>query len=309
MKDIIVKCANKIMNARTIRPFIRDDQYLRIMYSIRIGHKLDLDNPVTFNEKLQWLKLHDKKPIYTKMVDKYEAKKYVARMIGEEHIIPTLGIYDSFDDIDFDKLPNQFVMKCTHDSGGLVVCRDKSLLNKNAARRKINKCLKSNYYYNNREWPYKNVKPRIIIEKYMSNDEKGALSDYKFFCFNGEPKIILVCTERFSNNGLRETWFDKSFKRLDFTEGGHSIDLKIKKPKQLTEMLTLSRLLSKKIPFIRVDFYVIDNKVYFGELTFFPASGYEKFDPEEWDAKIGEWIDLSSVKGNASLKESEKDLK
>lgn len=180
--------------------FIPDKQYLQIMYRLRMGKKLNLDNPVTFNEKIQWLKLYDRKPIYTTMVDKYEAKKYVADIIGEEYIIPTLGIWDKFDDINFDLLPNQFVLKCTHDSGGLVIVKDKSQMDKAAARKKIEKSLKTNFFWVGREWPYKNVKPRIIAEKYME-DSNDDLRDYKYFVFNGIAKALFVASDR--NNPKR----------------------------------------------------------------------------------------------------------
>lgn len=183
--------------------WIPDDTYLRLAYRIRMGKKLNLDHPRTFNEKLQWLKLYDRKPEYTTMVDKYEAKQWVASRIGEEYIIPTLGIWDHFDEIDFDALPNQFVLKCTHDSGGLVICRNKATLDKEKAKKKLDHCLRNNYFWGMREWPYKNVKPRIIAEKYMEDsagraellDDKSTyngLTDYKFFCINGKPRFVYV---------------------------------------------------------------------------------------------------------------------
>lgn len=169
-----------------------DETFLKMAYKRKFGKELDLNNPVTFNEKLQWLKLNDRKPEYTEMVDKFMAKKYVASIIGQEHIIPTLGVWSRFDDIDFDKLPTQFVLKCTHDSGGLVVCKDKSNLNKKAAKKKIEKSMKTNYYKGGREWPYKNVKPQIIAEEYMEDISGNGLTDYKFYCFNGVPKYLYV---------------------------------------------------------------------------------------------------------------------
>ncbi len=278
--------------------WVPDKTMVKWQYRIKTGRKLDLKNPKSFNEKLQWLKLYDRKDEYTKMVDKYEAKKYVGDRIGKEYIIPTLGMYDRFEDIDFGELPNQFVIKCTHDSGGLVICKDKSELDKEAARKKITERLKMNGYHYGREWPYKNVKPRIIVEKYM-DDGQGELKDYKFFCFNGEPRIILVCSER--SKDLKETWFDENFKKLDIVESGHKNDHTIKKPKKLKEMMELSRVLANGMKFSRIDFYEINGKVFFGEITLFPASGFEKFDPEEWNDKLGSWIDLDE-KDEASLK-------
>lgn len=275
---------------RIISILFPDKFYLKLKFLIKMKKRLNLKEPKTFNEKLQWLKLNDRKDIYTTMVDKHKVKKYVADKIGEEYIIPTLGVYDKFDEIDFSKLPNKFVIKCTHDSGGVIIVKDKNKLDLKSARKKINKFLRTNFYYCGREWPYKNVKPRIIIEKYMSDKDQDELNDYKFFNFNGIPKIILVCSER--SKKLKETWFNEKFERLNLIEGGHDIDNSISKPKELDEMIELSKKLSKGIPFVRTDFYRIDNKVFFGEITFYPASGFEKFEPEKWDKELGDLIEL-----------------
>ena len=279
-----------------------DDLFLKINYKVMLGKKLNLDNPKTYNEKLQWLKLHDRKDDYTKLVDKYEVKDYISKKIGEEYIIPTLEVYDKFDEINFNELPDQFVIKCTHDSGGLVICKDKAKLDKEAARRKINKCLKRNFYCRGREWPYKNVKPRIIVEKYMEGFDGDDLVDYKFFCFNGKPDVILACSERFSGGGLKETWFDANWNLLPIIEGGHGIDAKVRRPKELEKMKNLAAKIAKGKAFVRVDFYEVEGKVYFGEITFFPCSGYERFDPEDWDRKLGDKIDLSIVEVEANHK-------
>ena len=253
---------------------------------------MDLENPVTFNEKLQWLKLYNRNPMYTTMVDKYEAKKYVANIISDEHIIPTLGIYDSVEDIDFDSLPNQFVLKCTHDSGGIVICQDKTQLNRKEAIKKLRKGLKSNFYWTNREWPYKNVTPRIIAEKYMTNGD-GELRDYKFFCFDGVPRVMFIASDRF--NKEEETkfdFFDMEFNHLPFRNGHPNATKPIERPAEFDEMRMLASKLSKGIPQVRVDFYDVNGQIYFGEMTFFHWSGFVKFDPEEWDYKIGEMIEL-----------------
>ena len=266
-----------------------DSVYLKIKYKKHMGKELDLKHPKTFNEKLQWLKLYDRKPVYTTMVDKYEAKKYIAKQIGNEYIIPTLGVWNNFDEIDFDTLPNQFVLKCTHDSGGLVICHDKTKLDFKEAKEKINKCLATNYFYSGREWPYKNVKPRIIAEQYMADD----LRDYKLFCFNGVPRMTLVCSERFTKDGLKEDFYDEAWNHLDIQRPSHdNAILPIQRPKQYELMKQLTAKLSEHIPFARIDFYEINEKVYFGEITFYPASGFEGFKPEEWDLKLGEWIKL-----------------
>lgn len=275
---------------------IPDTLYLQCAYYNTFGKKLNLKNPKTFNEKLQWLKLYDRKPIYTTMVDKYAAKKYVADIIGEEYIIPTLGVWDRFEDIDFTSLPNQFVLKCTHDSGGLVICKDKSMLNIEDARRKINDSLKRDYYLNGREWPYKNVPRRIIAEKYMSKSDGSIPEDYKVLNFNGNPGIIQVDLDRFINHKKKlflPNWTELNFDFNYPTEKEYSL----KKPDTLNEMLGLARKLSKEFSFLRTDFYVIDDRIYFGELTLFPASGFGKFSPEEWDERIGKWISLPEKRG------------
>ena len=268
-----------------------DELYLKIWYRQRIGRKLDLKEPKGFNEKIQWLKLYDRNPDYIKMVDKYEAKKYVSSIIGEQYIISTLGIYDKFEDINFEELPNKFVIKCTHDSGGVVICKDKNALDFNKAKKKINKCLKKNYFYEGREWPYKNVKPRIIIEEYMENQDKSELQDYKIMCFNGKAKCSFVCSER-NTNGLKVDFFDLDWNKMPFERHYPNSDKKIKKPQNYDLMIKLAEKLSKNIPFVRVDFYEINGKVYFGELTFYPGSGMEEFTPEKWDFELGSWLTL-----------------
>lgn len=271
-----------------------DKQYLEILYRASMGEKLNLSNPKKFNEKIQWLKLYNRDPAYTTMVDKYAVKKYIADKIGKEYIIPTIGVWESFDDIDFDTLPNQFVLKCTHDSGGLVVCSDKTKLDKEKARKKIESSLRTNYYYSGREWPYKDVPHRIIAEQYMADD----LLDYKLFCFDGVPRMTMVCSERFTKDGLKEDFYDEAWNHLNVqnTVYGNAI-LPIQRPKQYELMKKLAAKLSEKMPFARIDFYEINEKVYFGEITFYTGSGFEGFKPEEWDLKLGEWIKLPNGGG------------
>lgn len=281
---------------RIIVRLIPDKQFVKIQYRKTFGKKLRLNNPITFNEKLNWLKLHDRNILYSKMVDKYEAKQYVANSIGRDHIIPTLGIYDSFDEINFKKLPNSFVIKCTHDSGGLVICRNKQLLDIKEARKKINNSLRKNYYYHSREWPYKNVKPRIIIEKYMLDNKTNELRDYKFFCFNGKVKFFKIDFDRFTNH--RANYYDTKGKLQKFGEQAYPPDYnkRIDMPKNLKTMIKFAEILSNNIPFLRVDFYEINEKVYFGELTFYPASGFGIFTPKSADEKIGKLLDLNGIK-------------
>lgn len=270
-----------------------DKCFLKLKFRLAMGKKLDLKNPETFNEKLQWLKLYDRKSEYTGMVDKYSVREYIAKTVGEEYLIPLLGVWERFEDIDFDCLPEQFVLKCTHDSGGVVVCKNKVELDKESAREKINKSLKKNYFYQSREWPYKNIKPRIIAEKYME-DVSGGLTDYKFMCFNGEVKSCFTCTERFSSGGLKVTFFNEKWEKLPFERGYPASAKEIARPANYAKMLQLSQELSKGIPFVRIDFYEVDGKIYFGELTFYPGSGMEIFRPEQWDYTFGSWIDLPS---------------
>jgi len=278
---------------------LNDEKYLKLLFESKMNYPLNLNNPKTYNEKLQWLKLYDRKDIYTTMVDKYEVKEYVSNIIGKEYIIPTIGIYDKFDDINFDKLPNQFVLKCTHDSGGIVICKDKNSFDIKSAKMIINNSLAKNFYYLSREWPYKNVKPRIIAEEYMEDKKSKSLDDYKFFCFNGVPKILFVATERQNKN--LETCFDfydMDFNHLPIKNGHPNSNKKIKKPEKFNEMKKLAGKLSKNIPHVRVDFYEINGRVYFGELTFYHWGGFVPFEPEKWDKELGDMLDLGMVKKN-----------
>lgn len=288
---------------------IKSDKYfLKIKYYVNFERWPDLDNPQTFSEKIQWLKLYNRRPEYVQMVDKVEAKKYVAKVIGDEYIIPTLGIYDNVEDIDFESLPNQFVLKCTHDSGGIVICKEKSSLDISRTKKKLEKGLKRNFYWQTREWPYKNVKPRIIAEQYMNdscdkakdveafNSKNEQLKDYKFFCFNGNPQYCQVISDR--GICMSIDFFDKEWIHQPFHEPKEFPFSKkeVKKPFNYKLMIDLAQKLSDGHPFIRVDFYEIHGKVYFGELTFYPTSGVGGFSPEEWDVYFGELIELKSRK-------------
>lgn len=274
-----------------------DESYLKMLYKDKFGRALNLANPQTFNEKLQWLKLYDRNPLYSELVDKYEVRKHIAAKIGEEYLIPLVGgPWNSFDEIDFDKLPDQFVLKCTHDSGGLVICRDKSKLDLAATQKRINASLKHNYYWNGREWPYKNVKPRIIAEKYMEDPQTHDLKDYKFFSFNGQTKALFIATERHLEEETKFDFFDMEFDHLDFRNGHPNAKVFPKKPKCFEQMHILADKLSKGIPHVRVDFYEVDGRIYFGEMTFFHWSGLVPFEPEEWDKKFGDWINLPECK-------------
>lgn len=279
------------MTAKGFYDKMSDEEFIKKKYKIKMGKNLNLKNPKTYNEKLQWLKLYNHNPLYTKLVDKYEVKKYVAKLIGEEYIIPTLGVWSSFDEIDFEILPMSFVLKCTHDSGGLVIVKDKKNIDYKSAKKKLNRCLERNFYYAGREWPYKDVVPMIIAEKYIE-DRNHELKDYKLMCFNGKVKCSFVCTERFSDEGLKVTFFDREWNMMPFERYYPKSNMPISKPINYEKMIELAEILSKDIPFVRVDFYEVDNKIYFGELTFYPGSGLEDFEPEEWDYTLGQWIEL-----------------
>ena len=268
-----------------------DERYLKLLYRMRIGHSLDLENPATFNEKLQWLKVYDHNPLYTMLVDKAEVKAWVAERIGWEYIVPTLGIWESFEQIDFSSLPESFVLKCTHDSGGLAICRSRSTFDIASTRAKIERSLAKNYYWSGREWPYKNVRPRIIAEEYLSSRQSDDLTDYKFMCFNGAVRCAFTCTGR-AKRDLRVDFFDPEWNHLPFTRHYPHAEIPPKAPLLLREMITMSEILADSIPFVRVDFYEVDGRAYFGELTFFPGSGMEEFDPEYWDFELGSWLDL-----------------
>lgn len=272
-----------------------DALYIKIMYQRLLGRSLNLKKPKTFNEKLQWLKLHNRNPLYTMLVDKYAVKKWVADRIGERYIIPTLGAWKKFDEIEFEKLPNQFVLKCTHDSGSYVICKNKMSLDVCATQEKIVSALKRNFYYWGREWPYKNVPPRIIAEQYME-DKNGAFVDYKFSCFNGYVDCVMVCLDRHLND-VKFYFFDKDWnlKRLNVRGKNAPEDFTIPKPSCMDEMFEIAAKLSKDIPFVRVDLFECDGKVYFGEMTFYPDSGFDANLLPETDEYFGQLIDLSKI--------------
>lgn len=268
-----------------------DAEYLARYYGALIGKKLHLESPLTFNEKLQYLKLYDRRSEYTQMVDKYRVREYITEKLGEQYLIPLLGVWDDPEKIDFSALPEQFVLKCNHNSGlGMCICKDKSQLNIKKVKAGLRKGLRQDYYLTGREWPYKNVPRRIIAEQFMQSDE-GGLTDYKVHCFNGEPKLILVCKDRFAPTGLTEDFYTPRWEHLDLRRPTHPNAAEpMAKPDELDQLLEFSRILSKDIPFLRVDFYIVEGHVYFSELTFFPASGFEKFEPEEWDRILGDWL-------------------
>lgn len=278
---------------KTILRVLPDEWYIQLLYFYHFHRFANLKKPQTFNEKLQWLKLHDHNPLYTTLVDKYAVKKWVADKIGEQYVIPTLGVWKRAEDIEFDNLPNQFVLKVNHNSGGLVICRDKSKLDKKATIGKLSQTLKNNGYWYGRELPYKNVKPCILAEKYMIDDKTQELRDYKFFCFNGIPKMLFIASDR--QNLQEETkfdFYDMDFNHLSFTNGHPNALQFPKKPVTFETMRQLASQLSKNMAHVRVDLYEINGQVYFGELTLYHWSGFKPFSPQKWDYNIGSWLTL-----------------
>lgn len=278
--------------------FLSDKIFLKIWFRNRMGYWMNFENPRTFNEKLQWLKINDRKPIYTTMVDKYAVKKYVADIIGQEYIIPNLGVWDHFDDIEFNKLPNQFVLKCTHDSGGLVICKDKSNLDFVNARSKIEDSLGTDFYRLGREWPYKNVPHRIIAETYMEDTDSdctdSGIKDYKFFCFNGVVRCFKIDFDRFGKAGHKANYYTVDGSLMDLGEKKCPPDYSKVQiiPDKINEMIALAEKLSVGHRFLRVDFYYVNQKIYFGELTFFPASGVGHFLSRCQDEMLGSWLKI-----------------
>lgn len=280
--------------------FLPDKLYLSLRYRCQVGYWIDWKNPKTFTEKIQWLKVYNRRLEYTTMVDKYAVKKYVADRIGEEYIIPTLGVWDNPEDIDWDSLPSQFVLKTTHGGGGcgVVICRDKKKIDRRGAIAKLRSSYNSDIYLNLREWPYKNVPKRVIAEKFMVSVESIAsndLPDYKFFCFNGEPKYCQVIRDRHTEETI--DFYDMEWRHQEFV-GLNPVAsnglIPIARNEHLDEMINICRVLANDTPFVRVDLYVVDEKVYFGELTFYPASGFGTFTPKEWQHKLGDLLTLPS---------------
>ncbi len=276
-----------------ISHLIPDRLYIELRFRERMHKKLNLRNPQTYSEKLQWLKLYYHNPILIKLVDKADVKSWVSEQIGEEYIIPTIGVWDSFDEIDFSTLPNQFVLKCTHDSGGIYIVPDKTKFEIDKAREKLVPRLKTSYYWHTREWPYKYVKPRIIAEKFMVDESGYELKDYKFFCFDGKVKFLFIATDRGAvDKETKFDFYDENFNHLPFKNGHENSDHELKCPMGFEEMKRLASILSVGFPEVRIDFYDINGKVYFGEMTFFHWGGMMPFEPEEWDLVFGNQIKL-----------------
>lgn len=273
--------------------FVPDEIHLALMYRARLGRKLDLENPKGFNEKLQWLKLHDRNPLYTTLVDKYRVKQWVADKIGNQYVTETYAHWSRAEDIDISCLPERFVLKTNHDCGGVAICRDRSEFDLEAAKKKLAKHLETNYYWGGREWPYKNVKPLIFAEEYLDPaDGMNDLPDYKLYRFNTGHVVTCAMTERFTGLGYTATYFDEDWHRLDMADEGHDTRPDIPRPAQFDLMKELSAKLAEDMPFVRVDFYVSTSRLLFGEMTFYSASGFETWSPSSWDDCFGSWIKL-----------------
>lgn len=276
-----------------------DEEFLKRMYKAKTGRTLHLDDPKTFNEKLQWLKIHDHNPAYTKMVDKLEVKKYIEDRIGSQYVIPTIGVWDSFEQIDFDALPQRFVLKCTHDSGHVVLCPNKQTFNYKQAKKILTYSLAHNYYYRYREWPYKDVVPKIIAEPFMAENDNvdhtvGMLNDYKLQCFDGKFDNVFVAEGRFSERGVRFHYFDRNWNYIPYCPY-QDIDineLNKLRPECFEEMISIAEKLSHGLPELRVDLYEIKGKVFFGELTFYSQSGFDTDITAEADQILGEKLTL-----------------
>lgn len=307
MVNNIIKKANKYISNQEYRLRVNsklglynnmdDKKFIEKMFKATMDYPLNLENPKSFNEKLQWLKLYDRNPLYTKLVDKYKVREYISEKIGEDYLIPLLGVWDDPEDIDFDSLPNKFVLKCNHNSGlGMCICTDKSKIDIKKVKNELKSGLAQNYYLNGREWPYKNVSRKIICEKYMTDETEKNLRDYKFYCFDGKPKIVGIYQDRNSDKETTGDFFDMNFEWVDLKFGMPNALNKPQKPQKFQEMIKIAEILSEGMPEVRVDLYISNNKIYFGELTFFDGGGFDKIEPLEWDYKLGSWIKLPKIK-------------
>lgn len=269
--------------------YIPDDEYCKVLYKARFGEEINLDNPKTYNEKIQWLKLYDRNPLYTTMADKIAAREYVSSKIGSEYVVPMYGAWDYFDEIDFDQLPNEFVLKCNHDCGSFVVCKDKNTFDFERAKQKLENALTLNFYLHRREWVYKDIKPQILAEKYMGFIEE----DYRFVVFNGEVKFF-YCGLDWAEPTRKK--FNIYLPDLTYIPVRHSYptnpNYNLKKPKHFAEMMEVSIKLAERLPLLRVDLWQQQGQVYVNELTFYQSAGFGIFDPEEWDEIIGSWLVL-----------------
>ena len=296
MKKLIIGNKYLIWACKKFEPlFLSDESYLKVLFFLFMGYKLDLITPKTYSEKIQWLKLYNRKAEYSLMVDKYAVKNYVGRIIGEQYIIPTYGVWNNVEDIDWDHLPNQFVIKSTHAGGGLgvEVCKDKSQFDIPKAKKNLKQSFLLDIFKIYKEWPYKNVKKRIIAEKYLEETGLPSLRDYKVMCFDGKVKMIEFHEGRFTSQHT-QTFYDREWEKLPINQKSYGVisDEISERPVLLGKMIELSEILAEDIPHLRVDWYIVDNNLYFGEITFYDASGFDAFIPEEYNYIIGELMTL-----------------
>lgn len=303
MKDKIVKVIKnpekifvKVLSLNVFK-YMSDERYLKLMYRYKMGKKLDFDNVKTFNEKLQWLKINNKNNFYTGLVDKYQVREYIRQVLGEEYLIPLVGVWDNANDIDLNTLPDEFVLKCNHDSGGVIVCRDKSKFDMKQVARELNKRLSKNFYYVGREWPYKNIKPKVICEELLKTKDGTLPIDYKFSCFNGKVDNVMLCMGR-ETGKTKFYFFDKKWNLLRYNVVGREApnNFTIPKPKMIDKMFEIAEILAKDFPYVRVDLYCEEEKIYFGELTFYPDCGFDSNLLKETDELFGDMIKLDNIK-------------
>lgn len=288
----IIKKPRKLirhLGDRKLFNWMNDEAYLRLIFLCETGKKLNLENPVTYNEKLQWLKIHDRKPEYCAYVDKYEVRNYIKDIIGEQYLIPLIDVYNQISDILWNELPEKFVLKCTHGSGCNIICTDKNKLDINGSIIKLKKWMRKNWYWFGREWPYKNVKPRIICETFISDTDKVP-NDYKILCFNGKAKLIEVHLDRYGRH--TQDFYDIEWNKTTIVQGSPPSSIKCDRPKQLENMIKLSETLAQYMRHVRVDWYVAKNNLYFGEITLYDSSGFSTFSSEKDDYLLGSWIDI-----------------
>lgn len=273
---------------------IPDNRYIKYKFRLELGYTPDLEHPRTFNEKLNWLKLNHREDLYTRMADKYQVKEYISNTIGDEYVVPLIGVWENMDEIDIEVLPSEFVLKATHDSSGAIVCRAKDNYNQTIVAKHFNKVMDRNYFYSCREWPYKNIKPRIIAEVLLKSDDcNSPMRDYKFMCFNGVPRLM-YCTVK--GTDVYENYYDMNFNPVSINRGFPRHIPEFAKPQHFTLMKDLAEKLAKDIPFVRIDFYESEGRVYFGEFTFYDWGGFKPFKDIEWDYKLGDWINLPEIK-------------
>ena len=278
--------------------WMSDKQFIRYYYRVKLGYWPNLEEPRTLNEKLNWLKLYDRNPLYHKLVDKYEVKSYVSERLGDDAVIPCYGVWDNFDDIDFDSLPDKFILKCTHVSGGLAICRDKATFDKAAAKNNIERALRNEYFMGHREWAYKDVKPRIIAEELVESLGKPDSIEYKLTCYNGRVAFFTICTgiAHVEFEKRMNDHFDREYNKLDWYAYYKPAPKTPQIPDEMEKMIAYAELLAKDIPQVRVDFYNVDGKILFGEMTFYTWAGFIEFTPPEWDATLGSWLQLPTEK-------------